>query len=72
MGFAVPVAFWLKKEWAERSDELVRGERALGRGTFRPQYLNRIMDEHRAGQRDNSAMIWRLMMLELWYREWVD
>jgi asparagine synthase (glutamine-hydrolysing) len=72
MGFAVPVAFWLRREWAGRSDELVRGKRALARGTFRPEYLNRIMDEHRAGKRDNSAMIWRLMILELWYREWVD
>ncbi|MDH5627103.1 MAG: asparagine synthase (glutamine-hydrolyzing), partial [Candidatus Krumholzibacteria bacterium] len=25
MGFAVPVAFWLKKEWLAQSDELVRG-----------------------------------------------
>ena len=72
MGFAVPVAFWLKKEWLAQSDELVRGPRALARGTFRPAFLNRIMDEHRAGKRDNSAMIWRLMILELWYREWVD
>ena len=72
MGFAVPVAFWLKKEWAERSDELTRGERTLGRGTFRPEFLTRIMDEHRSGKRDNSSMIWRLMMLELWYREWAD
>lgn len=72
MGFSVPVAFWLKKEWAEKSDELVRGKRARDRGTFRPAYLNRIMDEHRAGKRDNSSMIWRLMMLELWYREWID
>ena len=72
MGFAVPVAFWLKKEWLAQSDELVRGPRALARGTFRPAFLNRIMDEHRAGRRDNSAMIWRLMILELWYREWVD
>jgi asparagine synthase (glutamine-hydrolysing) len=72
MGFAVPVAYWLKKEWAERSDDLVRGPRALERGTLRPGFLDRIMDEHRAGRRDNSAMIWRLMILELWYREWVD
>ena len=72
MGFGVPVAYWLRKEWAARSDDLVRGERALARGTFRRAYLDRIMDEHRAGKRDNSAMIWRLMILELWYREWVD
>lgn len=71
-GFAVPVAYWLRREWAALSDELVRGERAMARGTFRPGFLARVIDEHRAGKRDNSAMIWRLMILELWYREWVD
>jgi asparagine synthase (glutamine-hydrolysing) len=72
MGFAVPVAFWLRKEWAQPSDDLVRGKRARERGTFRREFVDRIMREHHAGKRDNSAMIWRLMILELWYREWVD
>jgi asparagine synthase (glutamine-hydrolysing) len=72
LGFAIPVAHWVKHEWAEQSDELVRGQRARQRGTFRGGYLDRIMDEHRAGKRDNSSRIWSLMMLELWYREWVD
>ncbi len=69
MGFAVPVAYWLKKEWAAQTDDLLTSERALARGTFRPEFVRRILAEHRSGKRDNSSMIWGLMMLELWWRE---
>ncbi len=72
MGFGIPIGYWLKKEWAASSEDLVLGKRALLRGTFRPEFLRRIMHEHHAGRRDNSSMIWTLMMLELWWREKMD
>ncbi len=68
-GFSVPVAYWLKKEWAARSEEILLGNVAVQRGVFREAFLRRVLDEHRAGKRDNSSMIWSLMMLELWWRE---
>ncbi len=68
-GFAVPVAYWLKKEWAARSEEILLGRAALERGVFREAYLRRLLTEHRSGKRDNSSMIWSLMMLELWWRD---
>ncbi len=69
MGFSVPVAYWLKKEWAARSEEILLGETGLARGVFREAFLRRTLDEHRAGKRDNSSMIWSLMVLELWWRD---
>ena len=70
MGFGVPVAYWLKKEWAAHSDDLLLGEAARARGVFREGFVRRVLEEHRAGKRDNSSMIWSLMVLELWWREW--
>jgi asparagine synthase (glutamine-hydrolysing) len=72
LGFAIPVTHWLRNEWAAKSEELVLGPRALERGLFRESYLRRIMDEHRRGHRDNSSMIWSLMVLEMWWREAMD
>jgi asparagine synthase (glutamine-hydrolysing) len=69
MGFGVPVAYWLKKEWATHLDDLVTSERAIARGTFQPAFLRRIVAEHRSGKRDNSGILWTLMMLELWRRD---
>ena len=32
----------------------------------------RVIDEHQTGKRDNSSIIWSLMMLEMWFRECFD
>jgi len=71
-GFSVPVAQWLRGEWAPWCDELVLGGRALGRDNFRRDYLERVVREHASGRRDNASILWKLMMLELWYREFMD
>ncbi len=71
-GFAVPIQLWINNEWAEMSHELVLGERALARKNFNPKFLHRIMSEHHRGRRDHSHIIWALMVLELWFREFVD
>lgn len=72
MGFAMPVAQWINREWKEMSEDLVLGSRALQRGNFNPNYLSRIVDEHRCGRRDHSYIIWTLMVLEMWYRKYID
>jgi asparagine synthase (glutamine-hydrolysing) len=69
MGFSIPVTLWLRGEWMAKSHDLILGPRALGRGIFQESFLRRVMDEHRTGKRDNSSMIWSLMMLELWFLE---
>jgi asparagine synthase (glutamine-hydrolysing) len=71
-GFAIPISFWIKKEWSEIADELVLGNRALARENFNVKFLRNFVREHRNGRRDNSYLIWTLMILELWYREYID
>jgi asparagine synthase (glutamine-hydrolysing) len=54
------------------SEDLVIGDRALQRGNFKPGYLRHIMGEHRRGRRNHSYIIWTLMVLEMWYRKFID
>ena len=72
MGFGIPVKHWLRNEWATKSTDLLLSARSIDRGIFRESFLRRITDEHRSGHRDNSTMIWSLMMLEMWFRERFD
>jgi asparagine synthase (glutamine-hydrolysing) len=44
----------------------------LERGLFRPNAVRKLFAEHRAGLRDNSNRIWRLLNLELWMRIFID
>jgi len=46
--------------------------RTLQRGYFDPAGVRRLLDEHFRGHRDHSAGLWRLLMLELWHRNYLE
>ncbi len=71
-GFAVPVSEWINKEWRDMARELLVGERARGRNIFNPIFLQNILNEHETGREDRGHIIWTLMVLEMWFREYID
>ena len=72
MGFAIPIAQWIKKEWKDLSHDLVLGEKARKRNILNSDYTKRLMSEHKMGRRPHDNTIWTLMVLELWFREFID
>lgn len=72
MGFAMPVAQWINRDWKDMSEELILGQRAAQRNIFNKVYVRHIFDEHRRSRRNNSYIIWTLMILEMWYRRYID
>jgi asparagine synthase (glutamine-hydrolysing) len=68
MGFPTPWAYWLEGATIDHIQEQLTEPRTLERGLFRPEAINRIIAEHRAGYRDHGNRIWRLLNLELWFR----
>jgi asparagine synthase (glutamine-hydrolysing) len=71
-GFAAPVDYWLAHDLKEMVDDLLSSQQLNKRGLFRPEAVNRYVDEHRAGRHDWSAQIWQLLTLELWMQTFVD
>jgi len=47
-------------------------ERSLGRGLFRPKALEQLLSENEGGHTDRSYHLWALIMLEQWYRAYID
>ncbi|HET7299058.1 MAG TPA: XrtA/PEP-CTERM system amidotransferase [Oleiagrimonas sp.] len=68
MGFSVPLAAWLRGPLAKRTrDALLTG--AIARcGYFEPAALERLQRQHASGQRDHSATLWKLLMLDAFLR----
>jgi Asparagine synthase len=44
----------------------------LGRGYFRREYVEKMLERHVDGREDNSPRIWALLVAELWHREYID
>ena len=71
-GFAVPVAEWLRGPLAAMAGDLLQDGRLHERGIFNPAAIARLWSEHRDHKRDHGHRLWSLLMLELWFRQFVD
>jgi asparagine synthase (glutamine-hydrolysing) len=67
-GFAIPAGAWLRGELREFLLEHLRGQGSLTRPYYEPRVLDRVLDEHLAGRRNNETLIWTLLNLEIWHR----
>jgi asparagine synthase (glutamine-hydrolysing) len=71
MGFAVPLAHWLRSELRDLSYDALTDQRARDRGWFEPAAITQLLDEHNDGL-DHTPRIWGLLQLELWCRAYLD
>jgi asparagine synthase (glutamine-hydrolysing) len=72
MGFGVPLFWWFRHGLAHLPAAVLLDPRALDRGIFRPSAIRGLIDDHRAARRDNSAKLWSLLALELWFQTYID
>src|SRR3990170_6274835 len=72
MGFGVPLDQWFRVDLREMAQDLLLSPRAAGRGYFRKEVVQRLLDEHIEGVRQWHYQLWNLLMLELWHRTFID
>lgn len=71
-GFEAPIGEWLRGPLAPMVDALLGDGRLRDRGIFNTQEVTRLWAEHRQGRVDHRHRLWQLVMLELWFRQFVD
>jgi asparagine synthase (glutamine-hydrolysing) len=71
-GFALPLVHWMRHELKDLIMTVLLEPRALQRGYLNPRGVRRLVDEHFQGRRDHSARIWRLLMFEMWHRNFLE
>jgi asparagine synthase (glutamine-hydrolysing) len=71
-GFAAPIGQWLRGPLAAMTSELLLDGRLEHRGLFNAGEVTRLWNDHRSGHADHCHRIWQLIMLELWFREFID
>jgi asparagine synthase (glutamine-hydrolysing) len=71
-GFAAPIGGWLRGPLAAMTADLLFDGRLRQRGLFRSREVERLWNAHRLRRADHSHRLWQLLMLELWFRTFVD
>jgi asparagine synthase (glutamine-hydrolysing) len=71
-GFAAPVDYWLAHDLKSMVDDLLNPAQVRKRGLFRPEIVERYVEEHRRGRHDWSMQLWQFLTLELWMQTFLD
>jgi asparagine synthase (glutamine-hydrolysing) len=72
MGFGVPVSRWFRGELRDLLHDVVLSERARQRGMLDGAAVAGLVDRHERGAADHGHRLWALLVLELWFRRFID
>jgi asparagine synthase (glutamine-hydrolysing) len=71
MGFSVPLAQWFRVEIKEIAQRYLIDE-VKGLATiFDSKQVSKVWSEHQQEQRDNSALLWSMLMFEMWWQRYM-
>jgi asparagine synthase (glutamine-hydrolysing) len=71
-GFAVPIGPWFRGELREMLADHILSPRLAARGLFRASAVQRLFEDHQQRRADYAHHLWVLLMLELWFRTYID
>ena len=73
-GFGLPISVWMRSDppFQAMMRETLFDPRTRARGFWRPAFVERLIADHESGSWDHSDYLFRLLMLELWLRRYVD
>ncbi len=72
MGFSVPLAKWLQSELKDIAHSLIFEEKNTGLATyFRIHAIEELWQEHQAGTKDHSTVLWSLLMFQIWWKKYM-
>jgi asparagine synthase (glutamine-hydrolysing) len=71
MGFGIPRGEWIRSDLKEMVTDLLTDSTFKQRGWFNSIEVERVLKSHFDGQNLDNV-IWPMLMLELWARNWLD
>jgi asparagine synthase (glutamine-hydrolysing) len=71
-GFALPLIHWTRNEMKDMILSVLLDTRTLQRGYLDPDGVRHLVDEHMSGKRNHSGRVWRLLLFELWHRNFLE
>lgn len=72
LGLNPPMGHWLKTDLSFLIEDYLSSQSIKKRGLFHYQEVQNILSTHIAGKRDLSLQIWGLIVLEEWFRQYID
>ena len=70
VGFRVPITQWFTGGMREYLYDHLRSSDSMTRGYYHAAVLDRVLDEHTNGVTSHDKLLWTLLTLEIWHRQY--
>jgi asparagine synthase (glutamine-hydrolysing) len=70
VGFRVPVNEWFRGPMKDYLFDHLKGPGSATRGYYHGAALDRVLDEHVGGRQNHEKLLWSLLNLEIWHRQY--
>jgi len=71
VGFRVPVNEWFRGEMRDYLLDHLQSGSSLTRSYYEGQALDQVLAEHLNGRQNHEKLLWTLLNLEIWHRQYV-
>lgn len=71
-GFQLPLVEWMRDSMKDQYLRILLEPRTLQRGYFKAESVRALINEHTRGRRNRSGLLWRMLVLELWHRNFLE
>ena len=72
MGFAIPIAKWLKDQLRGHVEEYLNEDRIEKQGIFNWAFIAKLKDDFYGGRKEYDAKLWYFLMFQMWYERWME
>ena len=69
-GFGVPLSKWFQTSLKTFLWDHLLSREFLSRGMVSEPFVRALLEEHDSGRRNNMSLLYSLLMLEMWFRDW--
>ena len=71
VGFRVPVNEWFQGPMKDYLYDHLTGHSSHTNHYYKKKFLERILQEHSTGRQNHEKLLWTLLNLEIWHREYI-
>ena len=72
MGFAIPIAKWLKNELRDHVEEYLNEDRIEKQGIFNWEFITKLKMDFYKGRKEYDSKLWYFLMFQMWYERWME
>ena len=72
MGFAIPIASWLKTDLKEYVDHYINKKRIVSQGIFKWDFIDKLNQISITDEKEYDTKLWYFLMFQMWHEKWME